>query len=170
MRFLRSRVGLGVAGMLLVGLVGASIAVLTSSHTTPSATVRTTSQPTATATTAPSPSPTSTLAPVRHELPAPTATPAPPPESTPTVMPSAGQPIDLHGTVGTVTSGNNTFTLKTSTNGTVTVQVTSTTTFQIQGKTSTFQNLRSGMAAQVTGNFELDGTFVALSVDAQTDN
>lgn len=74
-----------------------------------------------------------------------------------------GQTIDLHGSIATIDTAANTFIL--TVNGTaVTVVVSGQTSFQ--GASTTFQGLRTGWLAEVKGRAQSDGTFQAFVVNS----
>lgn len=91
----------------------------------------------------------------------PTRTPGPRPTNTPR---TGGQLINLHGTVQSVNTAANTFTIK-QTDGTITtVVVNANTTYQ--GTASSLSSLRAGWLVEVTGIYQTNGTFAASDVNA----
>jgi cytochrome c-type biogenesis protein CcmE len=151
MSWLRSKVFLAFAGVIVIGL-STGLVVYASSQ--PPAV----SQSIAIQSSAPSTrQPTSTSAPLA------TPTPNLAPTGTPTVV--AGQAVDLHGVVGTI--GNNAFQLQ-NRSGTTTIIVTSQTRFT--GSVPSFGALRQGNNVEIIGHLRSDGSCVADEVNAQTDN
>lgn len=91
------------------------------------------------------------------------------PTKTPTKTPRLTNPpgtggVTLHGTVQSVNTAANTFTIK-QTNGTITpVVVNAHTTYQ--GAASSLSSLQAGWLVEVTGIYQTNGTFAASGVNA----
>ena len=164
---LRSRVGVAALGAVLLGELGASIGAasvwrpggttsgsIANSNGGGSAIATNTS---ASATGSATPNPTDTAQTGKR---LPTATPGGPATSTPTTPPgNTGQTIDLHGTITSIDRTANTFTLNSTT-----VMINGQT--QFQGKTTNFQALQAGIVAEVKGQTQSDGSFMAFVVDS----
>ncbi len=161
---LRSRVGIAVLGAVLLGGLGASMGAasvgrpggttsgsLANSSAIATNTIATSVSPTGSAT----PNPTDTAETGNGS---PTATPGAPASRTPTTPPAnTGQTIDLHGTITSINRTANTSTLNSTT-----VVINGQT--QFQGKAASFQALQAGMVAEVKGQTQGDGSFIAFVV------
>ena len=97
-------------------------------------------------------------------VPVPTTTKA---VATATPSQQNGQTVDLHGTIGTVDSGNHSFQYHILGGSTITVVTNGST--QYNGVTS-FSGIRAGQSAEVVGHYDSNGTLLATLVNAQTDN
>ena len=158
MAWVRNRVALAIVGTIIVGIAAAGVAALNTrlpSTSTPVAGAAA-SVGSSTATTS-SAAPTGSAGSRQSTQ-----------NGSPTQPPSAptGELVDLHGTVGKVNQNANRFIL----NSTPVVAVIVASSTQFQGSISNFQGLRSGMAAEVKGSYQSDGSFVAVLVNAQIDN
>ncbi len=141
---LKSRVGLAIAGVVVIGGISAVVAIRPMlprgfALANPSRSQANVS-PSATPTTVPTPRPTLT--------PAPTRTPIP----------------TLEGTVGT--KGSNSFVLQLDGGATKTVIVNGSTVYRYNGSPSTFSALTQGWQAEVRGAYQTDGTFLASRVNS----
>jgi uncharacterized protein DUF5666 len=158
---LRSKVGLAVCGVILVGglggILGAS-SVARPSVQSNNGGITNTNTGTATDTTG-----SATQGPGGSASPTDTVTV--PTNTTGGGVIGTGQTIDLHGAIGTIDTAANTFILKVG--GTpVTVDVSGQTSFQ--GASTSFQGLRTGWVAEVKGRAQSDGTFQAFVVNSDT--
>jgi len=164
---LRSKVGIAVLGILLIGGIGAYIGAASVWHPggLPGGYLAN-SDPTAPATSVAGSVTSSPSAGAGGH----TGTPLPTdiPTNAPTVAPTtppigAGQTIDLHGSIGAINTAANSFILNI--NGTPrTVAVNGQTSFQ--GASSSLQGLRTGWQAEVKGRAQSDGTFLAFLVNS----
>ncbi|HKT39409.1 MAG TPA: DUF5666 domain-containing protein [Ktedonobacterales bacterium] len=164
---LRSKVGIAIVGVILIGGIGAYIGAASILHpdgltggyfanndpTAPAASVAGTVT-----------SSSSDGAGDHTATPLPTDTPANAPTDVPTTPPTgSGQTVDLHGSIGNINTAANSFILNV--NGTSrTVVVNGQTSFQ--GASSTLQGLRTGWQAEVKGRAQSDGTFLAFLVNS----
>ncbi len=167
MTFIRSRIMLALIGLVMIGVISAAVAVMTTPQPSRAALVgsgRTNSDgagsasATATAATGGGGS-TTTAGTSANTSPAATTPPGPPPNNT---TASGGQLIDLHGTVASVNVSGGTFTL---TDGTL-VTVTSATAFT--GDARSLSALRAGWLVEAKGTRQASGSFSAVSVDANS--
>ncbi|HEX8732287.1 MAG TPA: DUF5666 domain-containing protein [Ktedonobacterales bacterium] len=171
MGILRSRVGLAVVGLLLVGSISAAIAMLTAPHSaSPTLNAITQRGATATAThTGKTDTATATTQAVATNTTAsqPTSPPAPTAQPTPTFAP--GQSVDVSGKTANVTStsGGGTFTLRTR-NGSFSIVVNGSTSFS--GTARDMATLQNDWNAEVHGIVQNDGSILATEVNANPDN
>ncbi|HEX6544359.1 MAG TPA: DUF5666 domain-containing protein [Ktedonobacterales bacterium] len=166
---LRSKIGIAVLGIVILGGVGAYLGASSAWH--PSAGPRNggianTGTGAGTATAA-GPNSAATSSPTdgsgtQTGNPSPTNIPGGPQPTNPPV--GTGQTVDLHGTIGTINTDANTFML----NGSTKVIVNGQTSFQ--GSATSFQGLRSGWSAEVKGQWQGDGTFLAFLVNSDNGN
>ena len=169
--FLKSKVVLAILGAVLFGTAGALVAAVPFGSTPPGSSssalqgqagLVALDNVTATPVRA---TPGSTGAPTKTptKIPAtPTRTPTPKPTNTPRTGVST-----LGGSVQSVNTGANSFTIKQS-NGTITtVTVTANTVFQ--GHANSLSSLQAGWKVYVTGTTQRDGTFAATNVNAYDD-
>ncbi len=160
---LRSKVGIAVLGAVLLGGLGAYMGAASAWRPSqlPSGSVANTG---AAAIGTTSPSATSTgSAGKQTRNPSPTNTPGSSPTTPPVTPVSSGQTVDLHGTIGTINTTANSFTLNNS-GSLITVVVNGQTAFQ--GSASSLQGLRSGWQAEVKGQTQSDGSFLAFLVNS----
>lgn len=163
---MRSRVTLAIFGMLLMGVIGAIGAVVTTPgpHTTlqsqqannPTSGASTSTLPTATATSSEiDQSPTQSANPTATTPPAPTRTPS-------------GQ-VTRSGPIVSGTIDKTTQTFQISANGIIlTVAVDGST--QYSGVAQSFSTLQDGQFASVTGTFQPNGYLLATSISTSTNN
>lgn len=160
--FLKSKVVLAILGAVLFGTAGALVAAVPFGSTPPGPSSNTpqgqaglVALDDATATPVKA-TPSNTAAPTN------TPTKIPPPK--PTNTPGTG----LRGTVQSVNTSANTFTIKLFSGTITTVTVTANTVFQ--GRTTSLGGLQVGWSVKVTGTYQPDGTFAATIVNAIIDN
>ncbi|HKW23011.1 MAG TPA: DUF5666 domain-containing protein [Ktedonobacterales bacterium] len=162
---LRSKVGIAVLGILLIGGVGAYIGAASVWHPggLPGGYFAN-NDPTAPATSVAGSVTSSPSAGGNTGTPSPTDIPTNAPTVAPTTPPiGAGQTIDLHGSIGDIKTAANSFIL--SVNGAQrTVVVNGQTSFQ--GASSSLQGLQKGWLAEVKGRAQSDGTFLAFLVNS----
>ncbi|MGE5333532.1 MAG: hypothetical protein ACM3N4_02430 [Nitrososphaerota archaeon] len=171
MTLLRSRVGIAISGVILIGTLGAFVganSVLHPGATPTTGTVANTGSSAATATNGTQSATSGATNGGQGGNPSPTDTPASVPTNTPTGNTPVGQTIDLHGTIGEIHTADSYFMFNT-TSGAVKVIVTNGTT-QFQGGSTTFQGLRQGWSAEVKGQMQSDGTFLAFVVNSDNGN
>lgn len=166
---LRGRVGIAVLGAVLLGSMGAFVgaaslwhpAGLTSGYFA-------NNDPSVTATSpAGSVTPSLSGGPGGHAgTPSPTHTLANTPTGVSTSPPvGSGQTVDLHGSIGVINTTANTFILNVNSSSR-TVVVNGQTSFQ--GSASSLQGLRSSWQAEVKGQTQSDGTFLAFLVNSDS--
>jgi Domain of unknown function (DUF5666) len=168
----QSKVALAIIGTLLLGSGAALIAAGPFSATANQTTTRqspnyTIGSANGTATATPAPSATNNppgVTPTSGKTP--TATPKPrPPTATPTT--GSGQVTTLNGTVTSVNTAANQFTVR-SGGVTKTVTVTSQTTFT--GACTSLSGMNTGWQVRAQGTYQADGSFAASSVNSYFDN
>lgn len=172
MSFIRSRIGLALIGLLLVGGIGAAVAVMTTPQPLRAALVgagqvngKSTAGSAPTATSAASGANTSDGAAATAPS-APTA-PPPPPQATNPPASASGQVIDVKGAVTSVSASAGTFTM--TTNGSsLTVVVTVST--QFSGDAKSLSALHVGGQAEVHGVMQANGSLLATEVNADSGN
>lgn len=166
--YLKSKVALAVLGAVLFGTAGAMVAVLPF-HSSPS-TNTSSSAPQGqagaavldnTTATPGSASPSSTSVPTQTPTKAPTRTPAPKPTNTPGTGGTT-----LRGTVQSVNTSANTFTILQSSGTVTTVTINANTVFQ--GHATSLGSLQAGWKVYVTGTYQ-GSTFAATNVNAYDD-
>lgn len=162
---LRSKMGLAVCGVILVGGLGGILGASSVARPSVQANnggITNTNTGTATDTTG-----SATQGPGGSALPTDTVTVPTNTTGGGGGVIGTGQTIDLHGAIGTIDTAENTFILKVG--GTsVTVEVSGQTSFQ--GASTSFQGLRTGWVAEVKGRAQSDGTFQAFVVNSDIGN
>lgn len=163
--FFKSKVVLAILGAVLFGTAGAMVATFPfgSAPSSPPASARQGQAGVAaldnvTATPA-RPTPSSTTMPTKTPIKTPTKIPTPRPTNTP----GTGS-VTLHGTVQSVNTSANTFTIKLFSGTITTVAVTANTIYQ--GAASSLSSLQAGWLVGVTGIYQTNGTFAATDVNA----
>lgn len=167
MTLLRSRVGIAISGVILIGTLGAFVGANSVPHPGATPTNGTTANTGSSAATAgngttsatqgngsgpQNPSPTDT----------PAAAPTNPPATAPTAIPTGS--VDLKGLIGSI-GQNSTFTLNVG--GTVvTIAVSGATNYS--GDAKSFQALQQGSFAEVHGLMQDNGIVTAAEVNADT--
>ncbi|HZC05643.1 MAG TPA: DUF5666 domain-containing protein [Ktedonobacterales bacterium] len=150
-------------GMVLVGGACAALAILMSPL--PSSVALAGAGQTSAVTSAVTTRVATTGAATRVPIPTtPTATVTTKPRAT-TVSAPGGQLVDLHGAVSSVDTSANTF-IVSSNGSSVTVVVTASTTFQ--GDAHSLSGLSAGWLVEVKGSTQANGSFLAVSVDANS--
>jgi hypothetical protein len=167
MTILRSKVGIAVLGAVLVGGTSAALAATTAMR--PGASTGTPNTANTDPNTGMLPSPTSPSASATPTSPAtatsaPTATRTPRPTAT---LPPVGQTVDLHGSINNINYGAGTFTLYFQ--GVHLTIVTTPGVTQYQGSSQSFNGLQNGWKAEVKGQMQTDGTFLASLVNSSSD-
>jgi hypothetical protein len=177
MTLLRTKLGAALCGAILLGTMGALFGAASVWHpgaVPTSGGSANTGSITATATSgAPSTTPGATGVPQQQEQPTPlpTNTPASVPTAAPTNTPRSipvGQTVDLHGTIGTINTSENTFILNITSGSATKVIVTEST--QFVGSATSLQGLAKGWSAEVKGQMQSDGTFLAFVVNSDNGN
>jgi hypothetical protein len=166
--FLKSKVVLAVLGAVLFGTAGALVAAVPfgstppgSSSSAPQGQAGLAALDDATATPGGATS-SSTSTPTQSPTKAPTKTSTPKPTNTP----GTGA-VTLRGTIQSVNTSANTFTIKLFSGAITTVGVTANTVFQ--GRATSLSGLQVGWSVSVTGTYQTDGTFAATTVNAYDD-
>lgn len=171
MNVLRSRVGLAVIGLLLVGGVSAAIAILTTPHPLPASLNAVAQRATAThavgvtsaaatATAAAQPAATDTTGAVATTPPTPRPTPLP----TATFFP--GQSVGVVGQVESVNASASSFVLATR-GSQLTITVNGSTSWS--GTAKKVSDIFPGWVAEVHGTVQPDGSILATEVNANPD-
>lgn len=158
---LRNRVALTILGALVIGGASGSLGVLyaaqnmpPSEHTASAADIQQTGGPEPTSTGTQMVAATATTTAATTVVPSPTSA-------------SAGQQVDLHGIVGSVSTSTNSFVLN-QFNGTSLIVTVSAAT-QYQGAARSLSGLRSGWRAEVVGVRKVGGRVAAEIVNSSLD-
>lgn len=167
---LRSKVGIAVVGIILLGGLGGYIGVSSGAHpgtTTNSGNNSGVANTGAATNTADSATATTTSG-ATGGNPTPTDTPVVIPTNTTGTTNTGtgtGQNVDLTGTIGRINSTDNSFILQV--NGkSIEVEVSGQTSYP--GDSKSFQGLQTGWLAEVQGQQQADGTVTAWSVDTHS--
>ncbi|HEX8996588.1 MAG TPA: DUF5666 domain-containing protein [Ktedonobacterales bacterium] len=154
----RSRTTLAIVGMILLGALGAAIAVMTAPQPSRAALAATGQQnASSNATSTGSAMATATRGSV-------SAPPTTAPASRPTSAPS-GQLVDLQGVISSVDTNAGAF-YENANGSNVKVVVTNATGYE--GSASSLSGLRSGWQVEVKGTHQADGSFLATLVHSDS--
>lgn len=160
---LRSRIGIAVFGVLLIGGLGGYLGAASGAHPRLATNSGNNGNSGNVAQVGTAASSSSSTAPTTGN-PSPTDTTAANPTA-PTNTGGTGQVIDLHGTIGTIDPANSSFILNV--NGApTTVVVNGQTSFQ--GSATSLQGLQTGWLAEVKGQMQSDGTFRGYVVNSDS--